>query len=521
MSVSRDEPDDGTAAAGSDAVDPAVRGLGKKTRRGLVWTLLSTVGINGVRVITLPILGRLLGEVDFGLVAAALTIVLFAQTVRDIGIGPALVQRKTIEREHVEAGFTFAFLMGLALTALVFFTAPLVARFYGRPDLEPMVQALSPLFLLRGIASIPQAMCRRELHFRAVAAIDFVSFFAGSALAVGLAASGAGPWSLVWGYLLEAAIATAALFWVRPQRFTLRIHWTHLKQLLGFGVGNTIANFAAYFAYQGDYMVVGNRLGAAQLGFYTRAYELMRIPSAVFSNLAGWVLFSAFSRIQDDPERLGRALRRGSFAAAVLLVPPSAALVVLAPEFVRLLLGSNWGDAVLPFQILAVAMLSRTSYRLGWNIARATGDVGWVTACNVIYGVMVIAGAAIGARWGITGVAVSTAIACVLNHVMFSHLALRHTTLTWPQLLACHGEAVLVGAATLAAVWPTAVALRGAGLGVVPVLLGASAAGVAALAVVVAWRVRTGQPDWVWLWGGLTDRLRGKRKRTQKQTPKP
>jgi PST family polysaccharide transporter len=487
------------------------RELGTRTRRGLAWTTASTIGVNGVRVITLPLLGRLLTEVDFGLVAAALTIVMLAQTVRDIGVGPALIQRKEIEPGHVEAAFSFAFVMGLVLTALVFLAAPLIAPFYGRPELVPIIRALSLLFFLRGIASIPLAMLRREMQFRAIAIIDFVTFFAGSALAIGLAVAGWGPWAQIWGYLLEAVLATVATFWIRPQRFRLRVRWPYLKQLLGFGAGNTVANLAAYFAYQGDYMVVGNRLGAAQLGFYTRAYELMRIPSTVFANLAGWVLFSAFSKIQDDPERLGRAMHRGSFAAAAVLLAPTAGLVVLAPELVRLLLGANWGQSVLPFQILAIAMLSRTSYRLGWTVARAVGDVMLVTLCNVLYGVLVIAGAVVGARWGTTGVAATTAIACVINHLAFSHLAIRRTTLTWSALIACHAEAALAAAATLIVAWPTAEALRSAGAIDVVVIAGTAIAGAAAFAAVVAVRVRAGQADWIWLWNSFAARRKRRR----------
>ena len=79
---------------------------------------------------------------------------------------------------------------------------------------------------------------------------------------------------------------------MRPPPFRLRIRWKPLRDLLGFGGGQTAAGIANYFANQGDYIVVGRFLDAAALGFYTRAYELIRYPSLIFNNIFGTVLFS-------------------------------------------------------------------------------------------------------------------------------------------------------------------------------------------------------------------------------------
>jgi PST family polysaccharide transporter len=494
--------------AADDETREAAKGIGRRTRRGLWWTAGSTIGVNAVRLVSFPILGRMLLPVDFGIAAAALTIVVFAQTVRDLGVGPALVQRRTITADQVSAGFNFAVVMGLALAALVFAAAPAVAWFYDQPELTSIVRVLAVLFLLRGVASVPQALCQRAMQFRAIAIIDFVSFAAGSGLSIGLAAAGFGAWALVYGYLLEAAIATVAVFALAPQPLRRRPPWRELRELLRFGAGNTVSDVAGYFAYHGDYMVVGNRLGAERLGFYNRAYDLMRIPSVLFSNLAAGVLFSAFSRIQDDPDRLGRALRRGLFAAAVVLMPASAAFVVAAPEVIAILLGEGWHDAVLPFQILAVSMLARTSFRLGLIVARSAGDVVAMAICNILYAAMIVGGAFAGSAWGITGVSVATSIAVFVNFISFTHIGLRHTTLTWAGFLAVHAEAAFATALAVVALVPSVGYLRD--LGAHELVIAACAGMVCAVAVAVALALglRRSQPDWRWLWTGVTSRLR-------------
>src|SRR5262249_28739893 len=159
--------------------------------------------------------------------------------------------------------------------------------------------------------------------------------------------------------------------------------------------GQSAASLANYFANQGDYMVVGRMLDTAELGVYQRAYELMRVPANVFTNVAGSVLFSAFAKVQDDPERAGRAMKRAMFACAAVILPASAGLIVLAPEAIRIVLGPKWGSAVWPFRIMAISMLFRTTYKLGALVGRSSGEVFKIALWQTIYAVCVIGGALI------------------------------------------------------------------------------------------------------------------------------
>lgn len=500
-----DGPTEGAAGAPSDA---PVKDLAKHTTRGLSWNLIGNLGSNAIRVVTIPVLGRLLLPHEFGLVAAALTVIAFATFLKDAGVGTALVQRKQLTTDQIHAAFSFSVMFGVGLGAVMIATAPLVSEFYELPDLTPIVQALALMFVIRGVATVPTSMARRQMKFRALALIDLGSYFVGSVLTVVMAYGGSGAWALVAGYLCETTLGAIAVIVLQPTRYTPIPQMRHLRDLLNYGAGHTFGELAGYFAYQGDNMVVGHQLGARALGLYTRAYDLMRFPSVAFSNVAGAVLFSAFSRIQDDADRLGRIYRRALFGTSVLLLPISAGLLVLAPELISILLGKNWSEAVLPFQILAFSMLPRTTFKLGATIARAAGDVVQVGLANVLYGVMVIGGALIAVRWGTAGVAAATAIAVYVNFALVSHLGLRRTTLSWGGFLAVHVEPLIVTAVVAAVVWPAAVVLRGAHLSPYLVVVIASLAGFLVSLGPLIVGVRRRQPDWMWFYDGLSKRLR-------------
>jgi PST family polysaccharide transporter len=182
--------------------------------------------------------------------------------------------------------------------------------------------------------------------------------------------------------------------------------------------------------------------------------------------------------------------------------------MILAPELVRILLGKSWSDAVLPFQILAVSMVPRTTFKLGVTVARAAGDVFPVAFANIFYAVSVIGGALYAVRWGIPGVAVSTAICVFVNFFILSHLGLRRTTLRWSGFLGAHVEPIIAGVLVTLAAWPTATLMRqmtsSAWLIVAVVSIVGLIAGTAALALGVLRR----SDDWLWFYRGLSGRLK-------------
>jgi PST family polysaccharide transporter len=498
------------------AETPPTKGLGKKTLRGITWTLIGSVLSNGVRIVVLALLGRLIAPAEFGQVAAGLTAIAFAQAFKGVGLGLALVQRKELSTAHIEAAFGFSLLFSFTLSAAMFLCAPLIGDLYGIPESTPLLRALSVMFLLNGLGSTSSSLSQRDMNFRALVLIDFGGYVCGCTTAITLAFSGAGAWSLVIGYLVEASIGCIALLALRPPPRP-RIRWQPLRELLGFGGGQTAAGIANYFANQGDYIVVGRYLDAAALGFYTRAYELIRYPSLIFQNILGTVLFSSFSRLQGDPDRLGQAFRRVLFLNAAVLLPMSAGVIVLAPEAIRLLMGPGWDSAVLPLQVLALSMLFRTSYKAGGIVARSSKDVFQVAGWQVVYAVAVVGGALVSVRWGITGVSCTTAVAVALNFVALTRLALRRVTLDWGDIAAAHVPGLLAAALVVAGALPVAMLLREQGAGVVVVVIAGVLAGSIGPVALVMISLRRGNADWLWAWETLRQVAGKKRRKAEKR----
>src|SRR5439155_1126465 len=190
-----------------------------------------------------------------------------------------------------------------------------------------------------------------------------------------LALLGAGVLALVTAQMAQTALYTIILVVTRPPALRLLPDRAALGELMYYGGGFTVSKIANYFALQVDNLVVGRWLGAAALGFYGRAYELMAGPPHLLGDAVDRVLFPAMASIQTDTRRLAEAYRRGVALMGLIMLPASLVLFIVAPELILAMLGPRWTAVVTPFQILALGMFLRTSYRISDVTARATAAV--------------------------------------------------------------------------------------------------------------------------------------------------
>jgi PST family polysaccharide transporter len=253
-------------------------------------------------------------------------------------------------------------------------------------------------------------------------------------------------------------------------------------------------------------MVVGRMLGAAALGIYSRAYDIMVIPTNALGRVLVRVLFPSLSRLQHDVAQLRTAYRRALALVSLLVMPVSALTIVLAPEIVATLLGPKWGAAVLPLRVLAAAMYFQVSHKVAEGVANAMGAVYRTAWRSALYAFLVLAGAVLGQRWGLVGVATGVVVAIAVNFAMLTHLSATLTHLSRGELARVHLPGFAWSASVAAAAALIATMLRGAGSA--PVVTLVLSAGVPLIAAVIVLRLlslRLLGPDGVWLVHTLGD----------------
>ena len=435
----------------------APRGLTARALGGMFWTFSGTGVQAAVQLLAIMALGRLLTPTEFGLMSAASVVVAFSQIVSQIGVGPAIIQRKTLEPTHIRVAVTLSVALGTLLGMLVFFGAAEIATLYRIPELEPILRAVAFLFPLDGLNTVAKSLLTRQLRFRLYIVLDVGSFILGYAcVGVLLAWWGFGVWALVIANLAQQVIRTLSMYVATRHSLRPSFDLHAGRGLLSFGAGHSMAQIGTLLSQQGDNMVVGRWLGPAALGIYGRAYNLLVMPATVFGRIVNRVLFPVMAQVQNERHRLVNAYERAVAVVALVSLPTSAFLWVVAPEFIPIVLGPAWGEVVMPFRLFSISLLFRMSSKISNACVKAAGRVYALAVFQFVYAGLVVTGAIIGQHWGVGGVAVCVSVAMAFDWLNTAYLGRSVTGLTWRRFAAAHAPGLLLaviiaGAAALGA----------------------------------------------------------------------
>ena len=381
--------------------------LSARTLSGLGWSYLSTFVKAFLSLLVLVILARLLTPVDFGLLGIAWIFIMLGNRFGQAFVGPAIIQRPELTDAHIQVGFTLSVLIGIAIAAIIWLLAPFIGEFFREPTASQVLQVLSVIFIINGIGSVPTHLLRRDLRFRELMAADILAYCVGYGFtAIALALQGFGVWSLVWGEILHKVVHTMMV--IRYTRMPLHPRWAlpEATDLLSRGAGFSLARSFEFIARQGGYFVVGRWLGAASLGYFTRADKLILLPRNYVGQSLFNVLFPAMAQRQQGTERLATIYLHGSEVLSLVALPVSAMLFVCAPEIVSVILGGQWDPVVILLQILAFAVLFQMCDILNFAVIGAVGAVYRQAWRQGIHAFLVVGGAWYASRWGLEAVVI-------------------------------------------------------------------------------------------------------------------
>jgi PST family polysaccharide transporter len=418
----------------------------KYTLGGIRWGMVDR-GVNViVQFIIGVILARLLPPKDFGLIGLAMIVVGFSQIAVDLGLGPALIQKKEITERHVRTCFSISSILGILIAIVTYFLAPLIATVLGTDQVIPIVQALSLLFVFKGLEITSFSLLTKKLDFKAIFYVNLIKAIIYGIITVFLALRGWGVWSLVIGNIIKNMVSLCLNFSLIRHSIIPLLGQQELKDLSRFGTGMTINKVFNYFALQGDFFLVGRLLGPYPLGIYTRAYNLMQMPTTQFISILSNVLFPATSVIQHDNAKTRRFFIKAMEIVSFITTPICFIIVVLAPEIIVGIYGRKWTDAIVPLQILSLAGFLRASYNVGGAFLRAKGLVYNLFLGNLIYGISMLIGVWIGAKFfGLVGASVAVCIAITLIWVCIMYFNSKSVGLELLQIFKIHLPGFILG----------------------------------------------------------------------------
>ncbi len=402
--------------------------LKKKTVVGMIWSSIQRFGKMGVAFIANLVMARLLTPDDYGAIGILMIFIALSMIFIDAGFGNALIQKTKPTEEDYSTIFYFNLIISGAIFLILFFTAPVIAKFYKMDLLCDLLRVLSLVLIINALSLIQDCRLRKEMNFKVLSVTTVVSATIGAAVGVYMAYVGYGVWSLVFYNIIES-LTRAIILWVLCRWVPkLSFSWTSLKQLFRYGSFLLANSFLFTLRRNGVAIIMGKLYPASDLGYYSQAKKLEEVPVTAIQTIIGQVTFPLFSSVKENTTQLKIVHRKGNVLLAFLCVPLMALLIVLARDLIIGLYTEKWETAIPYFQTLCICGIFVSLQEVNANVITALGYSGLYFKWSIVKTVLLFALLFAGSIFGISGMLLAWCIQNFLAYLINAILSGRFTS---------------------------------------------------------------------------------------------
>lgn len=395
--------------------------LKEKAISGVKWNAISQFTGQGIAILGSIILSRILNPSLFGLFAMISVLGNLINIVIGMGFNHAIIQNRTLTRSDLASFFWLNIITGAITSTLFYFLAPVLAGFYEQPELIPIAQGFSVVFVIASAAIVPTAMLAKELNFKKLAVSNILAFVISYGGALLLGYFDFGIWSLVFQYVIFQAItflfnAIFASWW---PIFTLQKHsFGKIKKFVSRLLPTQILD---YFTSNLDLMLVGKFYGKNELGLYGRAQGIIMMPVNNLSILLSRSFFSVFSILQENAEKLKANYVSSAKLLMITISPLLISIAIMPKEFVLVIFGDQWLEISPLLPVLCAAGILGSFNALNDGLYTSQGRTDILLRVVLIEKTALVVMIIGGMFFGLLGVAYAKLIAQVFSFILRVH----------------------------------------------------------------------------------------------------
>ena len=328
--------------------------LKEKTSKGLFWGGISGLLTQLLNAAFGIYLARSLTPDDYGLVGMLAMFSLLATAMQDFGFPSALINRKETRHDDYNAVFWFTTIVSCGCYVLLFFCAPLIARYFHHPVLTGLSRVCFLPFIVAGLGIAHRAYLLKKLMIRELAMVNIVSVVIAGIVGVLLAYHGFGYWTLAIQPLVLNACMTAGYWLFSHWRPTLHWDFRPIREMFPYSVWIWLTGILSIVNSNYLSVFLGRKYSADRVGFYTQANKWSQMGTSVLIGMVNNVAQPVLASVTDAEERQLRVFRKMLRFAAFVSFPCMFGLAFIAPEFIPLVITEKWNDSIVLLEILCV-----------------------------------------------------------------------------------------------------------------------------------------------------------------------
>ncbi|MEX2176486.1 MAG: oligosaccharide flippase family protein [Pirellulaceae bacterium] len=364
-------------------------------RRGTRTVLLAQVASQIVSIGVLAIMLRLVEPAEYGLLGMILPAVMLPRMAALLGLSTAVLQRD-LSSDQLAGLFWLNAVWGLVAAAVTAACGLWLSEAWDEPQLAPLCLALAGATLIAALGSQHQALLERKLLLGPLAGIRLLALACGGFAGIYTARRGAGVWALVAQQYAELLVLSVWVWLVEPWR----PGWPKRggEQAIGlvrFSTYYSLSQLAYYTAQNLDKILLPVLLGARAapaVGLYSQAFSLMMRPALLLTSPLTGVMVAGLSQASHDRAAHAALVARFFHLVGVGLFPCAAGLLVVAPDVMVVLGGSQWQGAGGVLAALAPALFVQGMINVSMHVLAAAGKSGRLLVATVLLCLLLLPG---------------------------------------------------------------------------------------------------------------------------------
>ncbi|MUH73683.1 lipopolysaccharide biosynthesis protein [Psychrosphaera haliotis] len=336
-----------------------------KLAKSALLMLVTRLIINTLGIVSSLVLVRILSPQDFGIAAIAMSLYSLVSLFGDFGLNTALIQKNKLEKSDYDTGFTINLIFGVVACLFFVIMANTISVFFEDPRLEPVIYAVSSLFVISSFKNIKVVDFQIEMNFHLELKLQvipkLISFF-GTLLMAYLLES---YWALIFGSLLVTLLNVTFSYVMLPYMPSLSLKG--VRTLFNFSKWIMLNNLFYYLNNKSVDLIVGKFISTSAAGIYSISKEMATLPATEIAAPINKASYPAYAKQKSNFEALRELFYQTTSMITVIALPASLGLMITADYFVPTVLGDKWMSAIPVIQLLSVfAFISSVSSNNGY-----------------------------------------------------------------------------------------------------------------------------------------------------------
>ena len=392
-----------------------------KTVKGLGWSALDNAARYGMQFVIGIVLARLLSPDDYGLLGLVGIFTVVCTALVNGGFTTALIRKKDATDDDYNTVFLCNLTMSLLLYGVTFICAPLIAGFFNREELIPLVRVSSLGLIIGALGMVQQTRLTKRIDFKTQTKITLVASAVSGVVGIGMALASFGVWALVGQQLTSQIISTILLYiynrWLPCLRFSIE----SFHVLFGFGWKMMVSILLDAVWKELYQVVVGKFYNPATLGQYTRAKHYANLFSQNLTAVMERVTYPVLSSIQDDKERMFSADRRIIRTSMFITTIALFSLGAVSEPLIYCMIGPKWHEASTYLPLICINYSLYPLHAINLNMLQVQGRSDLFLGLEVIKKIIILAPLFVGAFIGIMPMLWANLAVGIIAYFLNSH----------------------------------------------------------------------------------------------------